>query len=55
MFLSNLIDFNPELTCHAFYKMIKRLKNPIKTKKEVLVTLKKCGLKEITFLLDEKC
>ena len=44
--ISNLIDINPKLSCKAFKKMVKRLKNPIKTDNEVLRTLSNCGLKE---------
>tara|TARA_R110002049_G_scaffold51245_3_gene145057 strand:- start:1974 stop:2339 length:366 start_codon:yes stop_codon:yes gene_type:complete len=44
--ISNLIDINPELACKAFNKMVKRLKNPKKTKNEVLATLENCGLKK---------
>ena len=45
-FISNLIDVNPELASKAFKKMVKRLKNPIKTKDDVLNTLQNCGLKK---------
>jgi predicted nucleic acid-binding protein len=44
--ISNLIGINPKLASKAFNKMVKRLKNPKKTKDEVLTTLEKCGLKK---------
>lgn len=44
-FISNLIDTNPKLGCKAFSKMVKRLKKPTKTKKEVLAAFEKCRLK----------
>lgn len=43
--ISILIDINFKLACTAFKKMINRLKNPEKTKEEVLIILEKCGLK----------
>ena len=42
----NLIDRNSELAYQAFCKMVKRLRNPQKTKNEVLNTLENCGLKK---------
>jgi predicted nucleic acid-binding protein len=53
--ISNLIDINPELACKAFNKMVKRLKNPKKTKEEVLTTLEKCGLKMSLKKLRNNC
>lgn len=44
--ISNLIDINPKLARKAFYKMVKRLKNPKKTMDEILTTLEKCVFKE---------
>ena len=44
--ISNLIDIHPELVCIAFKKMVKRLKNPIKTNNEVLKSLTNCGLEK---------
>ena len=44
--ISNLIDINLDLSCKAFSKMVKRLKNPPKTKEDVLATLENYGLKE---------
>ncbi|MGB1207530.1 MAG: PIN domain-containing protein [Chitinophagales bacterium] len=54
-FISNLIDINPKLVCKAFMKMLKRLKNPPKTKAEVLATLAKCGLMESAKKLNANC
>ncbi len=42
--ISNLIDLNEELSCKAFTKMVKRLKNPPKTKQQILETFINCGL-----------
>ena len=42
--ISNLIDLNEKLACKAFSKMVRRLKNPPKTKIQILETLRKCGL-----------
>jgi len=53
--ISNLIDINPKLACKAFNKMVKRLKNPKKTKDEVLTTLENCGLKESLAKLKNNC
>lgn len=53
--VSNLIEINPDLACIAFTKMIKRLKNPNKTKNEVLATLKNCGLNKSIEKLKSKC
>jgi len=53
--ISNLIDINPELVCKAFNKMIKRLKNPKKTRDEVLIALKNCGLKKSIEKLKNNC
>lgn len=53
--ISNLIDINPELVCKAFNKMIKRLKNPKKTRDEVLIVLKNCGLKKSIEKLKNNC
>lgn len=39
----NLLSTNPKLVCKGFHKMIKRLRNPIKSKEDVLASLKKCG------------
>ncbi len=53
--ISNLIDINPKLACKAFSKMVKRLKNPTKTKEEVLATLEKCGLKKSAKKIKNNC
>ena len=42
----NSFDISPILACKAFNEMVKRLKNPKKTKDEVLNTLENCGLKK---------
>jgi len=51
----NLFDIHPELACKAFNKMVKRLKNPKKTKNEVLATLENCGLRESVEKLKNNC
>ena len=43
--ISNLIDLNEDLACKAFLKMARRLKKPLKTKKQIIETLTKCRLK----------
>ena len=53
--ISNLIDVNPYMASKAFNKMVKRLKNPKKTKIEVLTTLETCGLKESIDKLKNNC
>lgn len=53
--IANLIDINPNLSCRAFNKMVKRLKNPPKTKAEVLVALENCGLKKSIKKIKGKC
>ena len=53
--ISNLIDINSEISCKAFNKMVKRLKNPKKTKFEVLATLENCGLKDSIEKLKNNC
>lgn len=53
--ISNLIDINPELACKAFHKMLRRLNNPKKTKREVLSTLKNCGLNNSLVKLKNNC
>ena len=54
-FISNLIDINPALSCNAFYKILNRLKNPTKTKDEILATLRNCGLNESSEKFKNKC
>lgn len=54
-FISDLIDINTELVCKGFNEMVKRLKNPKKTKIEVLASLAKCGLKESVEKLNNNC
>ena len=47
-FLSDLFDLNPDTVHIAFIKQVKRLKRPPMTNAQVLNTLEKCGLKNIT-------
>lgn len=44
LFISNLIDLNPEKSVAAFLKQVSLLKNPPKSQTQVLESLKKCGL-----------
>lgn len=44
LFISNLIDLNPEKSVAAFRKQVSILKNPPKSEAQVLESLKKCGL-----------
>jgi hypothetical protein len=44
LFISNLIDLNPEKSVAAFLKQVSLLKNPPKSETQVLESLKKCGL-----------
>ena len=44
LFIRNLFDFNEELCCIAFTKMVGRLRNPKKTKVEVIEILEICKL-----------
>lgn len=53
--ISNLIDINPESVCKGFNKMVKRLKNPKKTKNEVFATLENCRLKKSIEKLKNNC
>jgi len=53
--ISNLIDINPNLACKAFNEMVKRLKNPRKSKDQVLGSLENCGLKESVKKFKNKC
>lgn len=53
--ISNLIDLNNDIACTAFRKMLKRLKNPPKSKTEVIETLRKCELKISSWKLDSLC
>lgn len=46
LLISNLIELNEKITCNAFFKMIQRLKNPTKTKNQIVEILKNCGLKK---------
>jgi len=48
VFFTYLFDLQPEKVTEAFRKMVKRLKNPKKTIIEVLATLEKSNLSEIT-------
>lgn len=51
----NSFDISPILACKAFNEMVKRLKNPKKTKDEVLNTLENCGLKKSIEKLKNNC
>lgn len=53
--ISNLIDLNNDIACKAFRKMLKRLKNPPKSKAEVIETLSRCALKITSLKLDNQC
>lgn len=53
--ICNLIDLNEKIACKAFTKMVNRLKNPTKTKSEVIVTLINCGLTKSAKLLKDIC
>jgi hypothetical protein len=52
-FISNLINLDKQKAIEALNNQIKSLKNPPKTKKEVLETLKNCGLEQSVILLEE--
>jgi hypothetical protein len=45
IFVSNLIDLNPEKSVAAFLKQVSFLKNPSMSNEQVLESLKNCGLK----------
>jgi hypothetical protein len=45
LFISNLIDLNPEKSREAFLQQVSFLKNPPMTELQVLESLKKCGLR----------
>jgi len=53
--VSNLIDINSGLACQALKKLIKRLKNPPVTKKEVYTNLDSLGLKNSVEKLKNCC
>lgn len=42
--IMNIIEAHPQSVCKALDKMVKRLKNPPKTKSDVLKALQNCGL-----------
>jgi hypothetical protein len=50
-FISNLLSLNKPKVLEALNNQIKSLKNPPKTKTEVLNALEKCGLKKSIALL----
>ncbi|HEY9008253.1 MAG TPA: PIN domain-containing protein [Ohtaekwangia sp.] len=54
LFISNLIDLNPEKSVEAFLKQVSFLRNPPKSELQVLDTLKNCGLDAATSKLAEK-
>jgi predicted nucleic acid-binding protein len=43
-FILNLIELNEKLACKALSKLLKRLNNPPKTKKEIIEIFRKCQL-----------
>lgn len=45
LFVSNIIDLNPEKSIDAFLKQVSFLKNPTMSNEQVLESLRKCGLK----------
>jgi hypothetical protein len=45
LFVSHLIDLNPEKSVAAFLKQVSFLKNPLMSNEQVLESLKNCGLK----------
>ncbi len=53
--ISNILDINSTIACSAFDKMVKRLKNPEKSKQEVLTALEKCGLTSSIIKLKSNC
>ncbi|MTI27391.1 PIN domain-containing protein [Fulvivirga kasyanovii] len=53
--VSNLIQLNKKLSCVAFNKMVNRLKNPPKTKREVAQSLRNCGLSKSSEMLLSLC
>jgi hypothetical protein len=53
IFISNIINLRKNEAMEALDNLIKSLRNPQKTKEEVLETLKNCGLKKAVILLEE--
>lgn len=53
--ICNLIDLDEKLACNAFEKMVNRLKNPPKTKSEVVMTLIRCDLTKSAKRLGKIC
>lgn len=53
--ICNLIDIDEKIACKAFLKMINRLRNPPKTKSEVLAVLLNCGLIKSSERLKNNC
>lgn len=53
LFISNLINLDNSKAMNALDKQVRRLKNPPKTKSEVLDTLEKCGLIETVKIFRE--
>lgn len=54
LFISNLIDLNPEKSVEAFLNQVSFLRNPPKSELQVLESLKKCGLNAASSKLAEK-
>jgi len=53
IFITHLIELDPEKSREAFLNQVKRLSNPRKTSKEVLTALEKCGLEQSVKKLEE--
>lgn len=51
--ICNLIDLNEDLAYRAFENMVNRLKNPPKTKSQVILTLINCGLTKTAARLEK--
>ncbi len=52
-FISNLINLDKKKAIEALNNQVRGLRNPPKTKNEVLETLKSCGLEQSVILLEE--
>ena len=52
-FVSNIINLDINKAIEALNNQVKSLRNPPKTKKDVLESLKNCGLKASVALLEE--
>ena len=52
-FIKNLMEINMGLVINAFHNQVRRLRNPIKTKEQVIKSLEKCGLRKCSEILKE--